>query len=1365
MVLLFLSSFVRAEAGKLRFQHPVNTGAYNNSVIQDRDGFVWIGCSQGIIRYDGYDLKTYKAGPSSLSSSYAPGIFEDDQGLLWIGTMGGGLNVFDKKTNSFAYYKHDPGNPASLNCDQFNWAPETITQDGDGIIWMGTIGGVNSFDKKNKVFESFRHDSANSNSLGHNSVWTIMAGPDNLIWIGTNAGLDSYNKETRMFTHYRYDPGDSHSLGEGKVYAIERGDNGILWIGTSRGGLDRFDPATKTFKRYMHNPDNPKSIVSNEVYSITRDRNGNLWLGRSYAVAAGLEIFNPENETFTHISHDSEDEETISGDIVMGCFEDRSGIMWVVENTGPVDKYDPNLKPFKTYRNNPRDSNSLSSNVVPTIFEDHGGNIWFSTQLGGLNRMDKDGKFTLFKKDPVNPQGISDNYVFSILEDSENNLWISMNDGIHGVFDPDTARFIKKYQNPFAHVAARGMIEDFFDKNILWFGSETDGVFRFKKDTGRFKQFVNSPHDPDSLAMNNVLSLFQDREGSLWLPTQGGGLDLFHRDTQTFSHFRNRVGDPNTISGNTVRDCLIDSLGNFWVSTGDGGLNKFNKERGTFKSFGERDGFPTNSIKSILEDGHQNLWLSSDIGIIKFDIKKEKVTWIYNRWDGLQGDNFSMYPSSALKTRDGQMWFSGLNGVNAFYPGKIRSNTYIPPVVLLSIRQGEKSLSPNQLPDTLQSLSLGWRDNLFEFEFAALNYSQPEKNHYAYFLEGFENKRNYIKDRRYGKYTNLPGGNYVLRLFGSNNDGVWNNRGTAVKIHVATKPWKTWWAILIYLFSLIGMFLLFVRIKARGYERQLARERKISEQLIHIDNMRSDLLEKQKIVEQELIRSKDDLEMIVAQRTAELKEAMERAEDANRAKSQFLANMSHEIRTPLNLILGFSQTLENDIEDPTHREYLSSIRSSGRTLLKLLNDVLDLSKVEANKFSIEYHAFNIRQLLREVQQMFSENFERKGVEFRLDISRYLPEIIILDEIRLRQILVNVVGNAIKFTERGFVGVGVEYGQQVPSSGYKDLTIVIEDTGVGIAEDQREAIFKVFSQQKGQDVNRYGGTGLGLAISRRLAEIMDGQISVDSVLNQGSRFTIQFKNVQSASLVSMTRNGDALDDLNMSFEGASILIVDANEINRDIMVNFLRDFNFEITRAPDLSVARKIMSGKKVDLVIWDIAPDTDFPGELQSIKEDNNTGDVPVIVIGDSPAEDDQCFNCFLAKPVAKDKLISALGRFLEHTRVDLLNIEEKSPPLAGYVSSENLEGLKRLRENLKEIEATIWLDLKDAMVMENVKKFSRQLKALAQEFEYQYLYLYGEKLGNQAAKFDMELLPSSLNDFPKIVETLAEIIEKASKK
>ncbi|MBU3953685.1 MAG: histidine kinase [Proteobacteria bacterium] len=1213
-------------------------------MMQDRDGFIWVGCTNGIIRYNGYETKVYKAGSGLLSSSIAPGIFEDDEGLLWIGTSGG-LNVFDKKSDSFAYYTHDPADANSLNSDHFNWAPKTIAQDREGAIWLGTQAGVNRFDKKAKRFQSFRHNPADANSLGHDSVWTLMAGKDGLIWIGTDAGLDSYDPGTKKFTRYQHDPEKPDSIGAGRVYAAQEGKDGILWIGTAMGGLNKLDRTTGRFVRFQHDPQDPQSIVHDEVYSITIARNNRLWLGRSYAVAAGLEMFDPETEKFTVFKHSPDDPSSISGNIIMGCYQDRSGILWVVENTGAIDKHDPNMKPFNLHQHRSDDPYSLTSNIVPTIVEDHKGNLWLGTQLGGLNKFDpKTGKFRAYKKNPRILNAISDDYVFSVLEDSSKNLWISMNDGVHGIFDPETGTFKNRYKNPITTGVARGMIEDRLDTDTLWFGTETDGLFRFSKTTGRFVQFANKPGDDKSLSNNVVLSLFQDNEGILWVPTQGGGLDRFVREKNIFIHHRKDPSDPYSISGNSVSDCYIDSLKNFWVSTSDGGLNRFDKTTGRFEHFGKTHGFQTESIRSILEDGHQNLWMGSDTGLIKFDINQKQVLRVYTKQDGLQGNAFSLFSTSAHKTRDGQMWFAGLNGVTCFYPEQITKNPIVPPIVLTAFKSPGHSPSANCCPEMIEQVTLDWKNNSFEFEFVALNYTQPGENQYAHFLKGFDGEWNHTKTRRYGKYTNMPGGEYELQLFGSNNDGVWNTAGHSIKIRVQQPPYKTVWAYCLYAILLGGSGLFFLKYTTRRISKKLTQEKKTSESLRQIDRIRTELFQQQKTVERELIKHKETLEQKVRHRTKELEISKKKAESANEAKSNFLANISHEIRTPLNLILGFSEALERDIKEEHQIQLLSSIRSSGKSLLTLLNDLLDLSKIEAGKVAVRYGTFHIRTLLFEIQQIFAKKLLNKRLDFILDISPSLPDILILDEARLRQILLNLVGNAIKFTDSGFVKIQVAFPASDTLPGKKNLVFIIEDTGIGIADDQTDEIFGVFSQQKGQNPSKYGGTGLGLPISKRLVELMDGKIFVQSKTDQGSRFCIVFHHVETSSSLDISR---------------------------------------------------------------------------------DKGTDDHSSKPVMDPPSLDPE-----YGYPIKPDKLT--------------------------WKQKERLKLLLTILENLGQ---TTWINLKEAIIIDEIRAFGGQLKALATLYEYGPLHTYGKTLEHQAQNFDMENLPDSLNYFPDMIEKLSQLV------
>ncbi|MGD9824212.1 two-component regulator propeller domain-containing protein [Desulfobacter sp.] len=1114
LVCIWLLAAARMPASaRFSVQHPFNTCAYNNCIIQDRDGFIWVGCSNGIVRYDGYAVQFTKAGEGLLSSPIASCIFEDNQGLLWVGTSAG-LNRFDKKTNTFTYYENDPGDPHSISSGQFNWAPRTIAQDREGVLWFGTRAGVNRLDKATGKFTRIRHVPGNANTLSHDSVWTVTAGKDGRIWIGTEAGLDAFSPETKQVTRFTHDPDSPSSLGRGRVYAVLEDEWPFIWVGTSHGGLNRLNRETGRFVRFEHIPGNSGSLSHNSIYAITKDRNGLIWLGRPYDVAAGLECFDPKTEKFTVYKHVENDAQSISGNIIMGCCQDRAGILWIVENTGAIDKWDPNRKPFDQYRHRSWDQSGPSSNVVTTITESHDGSLWMGTQLGGLNRLDrKTGRFRVYRKADLKNAGITHDYIFSVLEDKENNLWISMNNGVVGLFDPDSGRFEKAFVNPYTDGVARGMIQDRLNPDILWFGTETDGMFRLNKQSGKFTRFSHDPEDENSLASNVVTRLFQEADGTLWVPTLGGGLDRFDTASEIFVHHRKDKSNPWAISGDMVTDCYLDGRGRLWIATSDGGLNRLDPKTGKFSHYGTKAGFETYTIRAILEDDLGNLWLSSDSGLIQFSLSSEQVIGRFTDQDGLLGNNFSLFASSAAKTRDGKLWFASLEGVTSFFPDQIKPNPYIPPVVLTSLHMPGMDLPTRACPETVEQIHLNWRNNSFEFEFAALNFTQPLKNKYAYFLEGFDSEWNRSGTRRYGSYTNLPGGRYLLRLAGSNNDGVWNQKGAGIVIHVESPPWKTPWAYSLYCSLGFALWLWGWKLTARNIKKRLAakeaeleKEKKINDQLKALDGIKSELLEK-----------KIQIENRLRERTAELEAEKEKAEAASRAKSEFLANMSHEIRTPLHLILGYSEMIEKQSRDDSIIGHISTIRSAGATLLTLLNDILDLSKAESGKFTVEYAPFSLDRLFEEIRQIFAVTAGNKGLAFCIEKSDTLPGAIVLDKTRLRQVLMNIVGNAVKFTDQGYVKISLDYHVHGQGSLFSEFLFSVEDTGIGIAPDQKEVIFERFSQQKGQDINIYGGTGIGLSISKKLISAMGGTITVESTPGRGSRFSVSIPNVKTLDL--------------------------------------------------------------------------------------------------------------------------------------------------------------------------------------------------------------------------------------------------------
>ena len=815
-IILLIPPSAHAGSNDIWFEQVFNTGAYNMGITQDRDGFLWLTTTGGLIRYDGYEQLLFTEGPHGLTSNFVPNIYEDSEGLIWIVTLSG-LDLYNKNDGSIKHFQPEKDKLGSIGSNIFNWAPKLVTEDHDGGIWIASRNGVYRYDKKSATFEAFKAIPGYPNSIIDNDVWTITTDSQGKIWIGTAAGVDVYDRTAKRFVHYQHNPKDKNSLGKGIAYAILQDKDGELWIGTSEGGLNRFQPQTGTFISYTHDSSDPASLANNEVFSITEDNHEDLWLGRSFSNSVGLEKFDKETKKFTLYTHHPKEPGTLSGDIILSCFQDRSGTLWVPDNTGPVNKFDPYSHRFNLYTTDPNIPETKGLSGLTSVFEDSRGDIWLGGQKG-LTRLDhKTGKWQSITIDPKNPQALWNTYTFSVIEDGQGQFWIATDDGYLSLYDRDKGIVVKRYLNPFVKNTARQIIQDPTNPDIFWFGVEGYGLFTFNKATGRFTHLKSDAKNPDALDNDYVYTLIQDKSGVIWIQTQSG-LYRYDPKVKHFSHYKHDPKDPESISSNVVNDIFIDSHGRYWVST-DLGLNRFDPESGRFTSFGKNDGFSTLVIRAITEDDAGKLWLGSNRGLFVFDPVQEKVIGHYTTADGLQSDSFSLYGCSAIKARDGKLWFVGLGGANSFYPDRIHRNDNPPRVYLLNISQGGEELVPPLKTIRTKDIFLSWRHNFFEFEYVGLNFSQPEKNQYKYKLEGWDNDWYLAGNKRFGRYSGLTGGEYVLKVMAANNDGVWGSSPAVLNVHVETPFWETWWFYVFVGFLGVGFFSIFYFVRIHQLQK------------------------------------------------------------------------------------------------------------------------------------------------------------------------------------------------------------------------------------------------------------------------------------------------------------------------------------------------------------------------------------------------------------------------------------------------------------------------------------------------------------------------------------------------------------------
>ena len=825
-------------------------------MLQDSKGFLWFGTEDGLNKYDGHSFAVYRhvpGNPNSLSHNYIRSIYEDREGVLWIGTDGGGLDRFDRDTGQFVHYQDNPRNHHDLSGNYVR----SICEDREGVLWIGTDGGgLNRFDRSTGRFIHYHNNPSDPYSLSGNVVWSIYEDREGMLWIGTDGGgLNRFDRSTERFIHCKNDPRDPYSLSSDSVWSIYKDREDVLWVGTDGGGLNRFDRSTERFIHYQNDPDDPYSLSNNSIRSIYEDREGVLWIG---TFGGGLDIFDRENERFIHYQNDLSDPQSLSNNMIWSIYEDREGILWVGTHGGGVNKCDRSTEPFVHYQADPNNPHSLSNNMVRAIYQDREGVLWIGTNGGGLNRLDRStGRFTHYQNDPGDPHSLSSNMVRSICEDREGVLWVGTGEGGLDRLDRSTERFIHYQVNPDDpdNVSGDPVLSIHKDQEgVLWIGTFGGGLSRFDRSTERAIRYKCC------LSNDRVMTIYEDRSGALWIGT-GLGLNRLDRGKGQFTYYLADPNDPKSLSHNAVMSIHEDQSGVLWIGTFGGGLNRFDRETETFTYYREGDGLSNDMVYGILEDSHGCLWLSTNRGLSRFNPRTETFR-NYDVSDGLQSNEFN--GGAYYKSRSGEMFFGGINGLNAFYPDDVKeSNPYVPPVVLTSLTQTGEEADVGQAIEDTKEVTFRWPNNFFEFEFAALSYARPEKNQYAYMLEGLEEDWIYAGTRRFGRYTSLPGGTYTLRIKGSNNDGVWNEEGVSVRITIVPPFWETWWfrgiIALVVVGSAIGGHRLRIKsIEARSRELETLVEQRTAELRQEID---------QRIQVEEALRQSEMEKAVAAERS------------------------------------------------------------------------------------------------------------------------------------------------------------------------------------------------------------------------------------------------------------------------------------------------------------------------------------------------------------------------------------------------------------------------------------------------------------------------------------------------------------------
>ena len=1070
-------------------------GLSQSSIValhQDSRGFIWMGTQDGLNRYDGHQIRTFKpdpADPTSLSDASIWCITEDARGDLWVGTEGGGFNRFDRATETFERFTRNTAQAGSRDY----YEVRAILADPEGTIWVGTIGdGLLRFDPASGTMTSYTGTYLEAEQPGDHNIHSLLLDSRGWLWVGTENGLIRLDRKSGRTWAYRFDALDDFTLPGFQILSLGEGSRGTIWVGTDRG-LCSLNPESGRADRWALAPGNPELDQEPAVRAVREIPGQQVWVGTEHNGAFRLDLQSGRARAFRNAPGD----QTSLSDNEIYCFLlDRSGVLWTGTSNG-ANRMDTSSKQFFSISNQGPPSGSLSNACVWSICETREGPVWVVTEDGTNILNPFTGEVTHIQGDPDDPTRPSYDSFIEVCEDSLGGIWLGARDGALNRYDPETGHFTRFPARPGD---PRSVADDRVfsicgdDRGAVWIGTMT-GLERYDLKTRTFRRWEHDESDPASLPAGSVRELTLDRQDRLWMSLWGNGAASMDLETHELRSYSNQKDRDPLLSSNVVLSITCDSRERIWLGSATG-LNLLDPETRECTWYTTDQGLPNNTIYRVEEDSSGWLWLATNFGLARFRPETGEVRKYVER-DGLQDNEFNMGASTL--GRSGLMYFGGIDGLTFFYPDSIRSNPYIPEIALTDFRIFNKPVPVGPLDSgrvildraisETSHIELNHSDYVVSFEFSALHFASPLKNNFAYMLEGFENEWNEVGNRNHATYTNLPPGNYTFRVRGSNNDGVWNNAGTAVSIHVTPPFYRRAWFILTGLLVVVTTIYGAHRYRMRLLDvKNKALERRVTERT-------EDLTHANRALQQEI-----DVRQRIED---ELREARNNAVAATQAKSEFLANMSHEIRTPMNGVLGMTSILLDTELSGDQREYAEAVYSSANNLLIIINDILDFSKVEAGKLRLEKVEFDMLDVMDRLTEMLAFKAQEKGLQFSCTAVPGVPRQLCGDPGRLTQILVNLSNNAVKFTAEGSVKVHVELEDSTDR--FANIHISVEDTGVGIPADRLEKIFDSFTQVDASVTRKFGGTGLGLAIVRRLATLMGGKVWAESVEGEGATF--------------------------------------------------------------------------------------------------------------------------------------------------------------------------------------------------------------------------------------------------------------------
>jgi len=1209
-IVLFIAKVVVAQQIYFRNYSAID-GLCSNTIwciSQDDQGYMWFGTKNGLSRFDGYKFKSYQFNKNiagSIGNNFIRAICRFDAKTYWIGTEGG-LYILDLEKETFRTFK-----PI---LHQYIY---DVIKTRDGRFWVGTAHkGVYCYNPVNKSLKNYT-----ANKLGivlSNDVRKLAEDNDGNIWIGTlGNGVKVLNPRSGRVTTYN---AQNSNLSSDFVLTVYNDLKGNIWVGTLKGGLNVLYKGASTFKSYRKAGANSlNDDIVRVIYQCTPDK---LYIGTE----KGLNILDIAANRFESYTTKSNDPLSISDNAVYTIYRDSQGIFWIGTYFGGVNYFQGKKENFELYYPT-GETNSLTGKAVSCFLEDKPGKFWVGTEDGGLNYFDANNK--TFKSFPFasKQEKLSYHNVHALFKDSKGNLWIGLFTGGLNIYNPETGKIrrYKRVQGDTSSLTNNTIYDIYEDKrHTIWIGT-VHGVDVYNPASNKFVGV-------HSMNLDNTITydIYEDNFNNIWFATYDFGLIGYNRKTRKWINYR-ASNTKNSLSSDKLICMLDDHSGNIWIGTDGGGLNKFNIQTRTFKSYNERHGIAANIVFGILQDDAGMIWFSTNNGIYKLNPQTDAVSH-YSNGDNLQSVVFNY--KASLKASDGKMFFGGIKGFNTFYPDSIHDVKLSYKVNLTNFQLFNKDVAINTPGSPLtrpinytKEIELSYDQSVISFEYAALGYTTPEKIQYAYLMEGFDKKWNYVGAQRKATYTNLPPGSYTFKVKAGDDFEISNGRVTAINVVINPPFYKTGLAYFLYVILLSGA----------GWGSY----RYFKQQLIKKNQIRLERLKSKR--EQEFYTQK--IEIFTA--------------------------MAHEIRTPLSLIIApLEKLLKVNKWQPEEKEQLRIMDENSNRLLDLVNQLLDFRRIESDIYHIHKEEVEIVSLVQTIYSRFSAISYQRKIKFSLTtrINQLHAQ---ADPEALTKILNNLLINAFKFTR---THVKIKVNEPVVEPGDKHFfSISIEDDGIGIPQKHIDDIFtKFFKVSSGQHhYNNLGGTGIGLTLSKLLTEKHDGRLLINSNEGEFTIFTIliPYEPINDAADIKPPIvHQDVAAEVEDNDERPVVLVVEDDVSLISFIVNALKEEGYKSIQAGNGVEALKLLENNAVDIIISDVMmPEMDGLEFCRNVKSDINYSHIPLILLTAKSNSESEIAgiengaDSYIIKPF-KWKHVSAVVKNLLSSRDKLRNKFSQQP-------------------------------------------------------------------------------------------------------